>query len=370
MVRRAAVEVNAGGVVAGGRLGHGGPPPQTDSSMPLTDWQTRLDASPELFPLAIDPAIDRVRLVRLAAVDYEKASFLDERLAAPVVAEPAFAEIEAAMAGAPVACDYIFHIGHVGSTLLSRLLGQHPQVFSVREPHALRTFAAAEVAGTPWAGAELDRRLRVFQALFSRTWAPPQRALVKATSLVSGLAPRLMAQDPAGRALLMTLAPEAYLAAIFSGANLGDVQQAAALRLARLNRRIGREAWTLAQLSPGEVVAMSWASDLAVFADLARRMPERVLVIDFEAFLADPAKGVAAALAHLHGRSDPAEAARIAASPYLQRYSKAPEYGYGAELRRRVLEQARRTAAEQIRRGLAWLDAAAKAWPVIAEAAA
>ncbi|MDB5443728.1 MAG: hypothetical protein JWP73_2104 [Phenylobacterium sp.] len=338
--------------------------------MPLTDWQTRLAASPELFPLAIDPASDRVRLVRMAPVDYEKASFLDERLIAPGVAEPAFAEVEAAMAGAPVACDYIFHLGHVGSTLLSRLLGVHPAVFSLREPQALRSFAAAEVAAAPWSDVELDRRLRVFQALFSRTWGPPQRALVKATSLVSGLAPRLMAQNPAGRALLMTLAPEAYLAAIFSGANLGDVQQAAALRLARLNRRVGHAAWTLDQLSPGEVVAMSWASDRAVFADLARRMPGRVLTVDFEAFLAAPAEGLTAALAHLHGRSDPEAAARLAASPYLQRYSKAPEYGYGADLRRQVLADARRTAAEEIRRGLAWLEGAARAWPAIAEAAA
>ncbi|MDB5419841.1 MAG: hypothetical protein JWP50_3260 [Phenylobacterium sp.] len=338
--------------------------------MPLTDWQTRLAASPELFPLAIDPAIDRVRLVRMAPVDYEKASFLDERLTAPGVAEPAFAEVEAAMARAPVACDYIFHLGHVGSTLLSRLLGVHPAVFSLREPQPLRTFAAAEAAGGPWSDAELDRRLRVFQALFSRTWAPPQRALVKATSLVSGLAPRLMAQNPAGRALLMTLAPEAYLAAIFSGANLGDVRQAAALRLARLNRRVGAEAWRLDQLSPGELVAMSWASDRAVFADLARRMPERVLVVDFEAFLAAPAESLTAALAHLHGRRDPEAAARLAASPYLQRYSKAPEYGYGADLRRQVLAEARRTAAEEIRRGLAWLEGAARDWPAIAEAAA
>ena len=338
--------------------------------MPLTDWQTRLAASPELFPLVFDPAIDRVRLVRLTPIDYEKASFLDERLAAPVVAEPAFVEVEAAMAGAPVACDYIFHIGHVGSTLLSRLLGVHPQVFSVREPHALRTFAAAEVAGALWTEAELDRRLAVFQALFSRTWGPPKRVLVKATSLVSGLAPRLMAQNPAGRALMMTLAPEAYLAAIFSGANLGDVQQAAALRLARLNRRVGHEAWNLAKLAPGEVVAMSWASDMAVFADLSRRTPERVLMVDFEAFLAAPDEGLGAALAHLHGRRDPQAAARLAASPYLQRYSKAPEYGYGAELRREVLEQARRTAAGEIRLGLAWLEAAAGEWPEIAGAVA
>lgn len=326
--------------------------------MSPTDWRAGLAASPALFPLTIDPETDRVRLVRLSPVDYEKASFLDERLQAPVAADVAFAELAEAAAGAPVACDFIFHTGHVGSTLLSRLLGTHPRVFSLREPQVLRTLAAAEAAHAPWDDPALDRRLAVFQALFSRTWAAPKRSLVKATSLVTGLAPRLLAQNPEARALLMTVTPETYLATIFSGANLGDVRQAAPLRLARLNARTGGPGWTLEELSPGELVAMSWASDAAVFADLARAAPGRTRLIDFETFLAEPAAGIAAALAHLHGSADPAQAARIAASPYLQRYSKAPEYGYGPELRRQVLAEARRQAGDEIARGLAWLEKA------------
>lgn len=339
------------------------------ATMSPTDWRPGLAASPALFPLSLDPATDRVRLVRLSPVDYEKASFLDERLQAPTAAEAPFGEVAEAMAGAPVACDWIFHTGHVGSTLLSRLLGAHPRVFSLREPQALRTLAAAEVARAPWADAELDRRLAVFQQLFSRTWAQPKRALVKATSLVTGLAPRLLAQGGEARALLMTVSPERYLASIFSGANLGDVRQAAPLRLSRLEAGLGEARWRLEALSPGELVAMSWASDVAVFADLARRAPGRTRLIDFDEFLADPRAGLASALAHLHGRADPAEAARLAASPYLQRYSKAPEYGYGPDLRRQVLDQARRQAGDEIARGLAWLESVAAVVPALADIA-
>ena len=356
MVGRQACEVNAAPLWASAGSAMFGP-------MSPTDWRTRLVASPELFPLTLDPATDRVGFVRLAPVDYEKASFLDERLAAPAAGELSFPELAAASEGAPIACDWIFQTGHVGSTLLSRLLGIHPRVFSLREPQVLRTLAMAEAAGRPWTAEALDARLAAFQALFSRTWATPKRALVKATSLVTGLAPRILAQNGEARALLMTVAPETYLATILSGANLGDVRQAAPIRLARLNARAADGGWILDALSPGELAAMSWASDMAIFAELAPAAPGRTLFVDFEAFLADPAAGVAAALSHLHGAADPAEAAAIAASPYLQRYSKAPEYGYGPELRRQVLAEARAQGGEEIARGMAWLEVAATDWP-------
>lgn len=338
--------------------------------MLLTLRQAGLAASPELFPLALDPAADRVRLVRLAPVDYEKASFLDDRLQAPSAGEPAFAAVAEVAEGLPVACDLIFHLGHVGSTLVSRLLGTHPRIFSLREPQALRTLAAAEVAGQPWSAAELDKRASVLLALFSRTWGPPKRSLIKATSLVSGMAPRLMRLAPDARALLMISAPETYLAAIFSGANLGDVERSAALRIARLNARLAEPRWTPEALSPGELAALAWAADMAAFADLGRDFAGRTQVIDFDAFLADPEAGIAGALAHLHGEADRDEVARLAGSAYLQRYSKAPEYGYGPQVRAQVLAEARAAAGDEIARGLAWLERTARDLPEIAAAIA
>jgi hypothetical protein len=292
-------------------------------------------------------------------VDYEKASFLDGRLGRPEAARLAFAELETAAQALPLACDWIFHVGHVGSTLMSRLLGGHPRVFGVREPQVLRTLAAG-----PWRGEDLDRRLAVFQRLWSRVWAPPKRALVKATSMASALAPRILAQNRSARAILMTVAPETYLATILGGANLKDVQAAAPGRIARLAQRLGADPWT--GLSPGELAALSWAADMAALAEAGDS--GRALWIDFEAFLADPAGGIAAALTHLHGSAEPDAVRRVAASPYLQRYSKAPEYAYTPELRAQVLAQARAAAGAEIARGLAWLDRACADWPAIAHA--
>jgi hypothetical protein len=332
-----------------------------------TDWQPRLRESPELFPLAIDPATDRVDLVALARVDYEKASFLDARLARAAALRPSHAELAAAAHGLPVACDYIFHVGHVGSTLLSRLLGTHPAVFSVREPQALRTFAQAELVGVPWREAAFDTRLDTFLALFSRTWTPRQRALVKATSLVGELAGRLLSRDAAARGLLMTVRPETYLATILGGPNSRvELRTAAPARLARLHRRLGEQAWDSTRFSEGELAAMSWACEMTALAEAAGQHPDRTAWIDFDAFLAEPRAGLAAALCGLHGAAETEAVEHMARSAYFERYSKAPEYGYGADVRRQVLDAARAEHGVEIRRGLAWLDAAAAARPLIA----
>jgi hypothetical protein len=333
--------------------------------MTAVSWPSHLRASPELFPIDLHPPSDAVALIPLSRVDYEKASFLDTRLDRRPALTPAFADLAQAAEGLPVACDYIFHVGHVGSTLLSRLLGTDPRVFSLREPLALRTLAQ----GDAWSEAERDRRLAVFLALYSRTWLAPQRALIKATSLVSEVAAVLLGLAPGARALMMTVRPETYLATILGGPNSrAELAAAAPARLARLDRRLGRRT-RLEELSEGELAAMSWACEMTALAAAEAAHPGRAAWIDFDAFLADPRAGLTRALTALHGQAPPDAVERLAASAYFQRYSKQPEYPFGPEVRRDVLAAARQEFAGEIARGLAWLDMAA-AQPPVAEALA
>jgi hypothetical protein len=96
---------------------------------------------------------------------------------------------------------------------------------------------------------------------------------------------------------------------------------------------------------------------MAGLAAAADAHGSRVLWLDFDAFLADPQAGLAAALGLL--RCEAGDAPRLAQSAYLQRYSKAPEYAYGPQVRADTLAAARRDDAAEIARGLAWLDEAA-----------
>ncbi len=327
--------------------------------MTAPPWPERLLASPELFPLDfVSPEVVDVRA--LAPADYERASFLDARLDNPFVAHLPYSDLAQAAGGLRVAADFIFHIGHVGSTLMSRLLGRHPQVFSLREPQALRSFAEAELRQAPWGPAEFRARLAVFLALYSRTWRPEQRVVLKATSLVGEIAPGLMQAAADARALFMYVRPESYIATILGGDNsLGELRIGARSRRERLARRLGPASQAGESLSDGELAAMTWACEMTALRAAAAALGDRVLWLDFDAFLADPAAGLSRALRHLRRDPDSIHVKAMLRSGYLERYSKAPEWAYGPDLRRRVLQAARQGGGHEIRKGLAWLEAAA-----------
>ena len=93
---------------------------------------------------ALDPSAGMVRLVAMNPESYRAASFLDDRLTQqPIDAQILpWPDIEAAVAGEMrTDARWLFHIGHVGSTLVSRLLGEFDGVLAVREPRIHRDVA-------------------------------------------------------------------------------------------------------------------------------------------------------------------------------------------------------------------------------------
>src|SRR5687768_10225877 len=90
---------------------------------------------------ALDPKARLIRLVRMDEAAYRGASFLDDRMFA-TQQEARLCPLDEAMVQAVAAgrddARWIFHIGHVGSTLVARLLGELDGVLSIREPRSLR----------------------------------------------------------------------------------------------------------------------------------------------------------------------------------------------------------------------------------------
>lgn len=335
-----------------------------------------LERSPELFPYAWELRGDAVTLIRLTRADYEKASFLDERALKPhtLTRTLPFGQLAAAVSTGKLEerCDYIFHIGHVGSTLLSRLLDAGGGLFALREPAILRTLARMrgepELQPRVWDDAEFESRLSLLLKLWSRTFEPGQTAVIKATSFVSELAAQLLARPSQPKAVLLFVKPKSYVATILGGANAR--QEAKLLtdgRLKRLHRRIGREVWRLASFSEGEGLALSWAAEMSALIEAQRAAGARALPLDFDRFLESPAEKLATVLRHFDSNASAKTVARVLASPHMQRYSKAPEHAYSPELRREILDDARKAHATEIAKGLAWLERAASEFPVIAE---
>ena len=307
---------------------------------------------------ALDPGAGAVRLVAMDRDAYRAASFLDDRmLLVPVKAVTMpWDEVAAALpADARSDARWIFHIGHVGSTLVARLLGELDGVLSVREPRILRDLAAAD---------GIERFVPTVRQLLSRTFAAEEVALVKATSFVSEIAARLV--PPGGRALFLFARPHAYIASILAGAN--SLNELDALADSRARRMAGRVNG-LAGTGPAQLAAAAWACEMTALEAAAEAMPDRkILWADFDSMLGRMAAALAG-LAEAFGlEAAPGRLAEVAGGPLMRRYSKALEHDYSPALRRELIEQEMRLQGRAIDAAVAMLEQAATGSPLLRRA--
>ena len=333
-----------------------------------------LERSPELFPHSLNTRADSVSLIRLTERDYEAASFLDARILTrqTIGRTIPWPQLEAALSQTRLEedCDFIFHIGHVGSTLLSRLLGKHPALFALREPAILRTLTQIRFdpahPSLSWGQDGFEARLSDFLKLWSRPFRPEQHTCIKATSFVSELAGELLARPFRPRAIFVFVPAESYLAAILGGPNSRqESKMLAQSRLQRLERRLGGQPRKLATLSEGEMIAMSWACEITALSAAAAEAGDRVLWLNFDGFLEKPQATLRSALTHFRIEAGDQEIEKILSGPEMHRYSKGPEHAYDANLRHDVLNHARMEFGNEIASGLSWLESASEQFRAI-----
>jgi hypothetical protein len=309
---------------------------------------------------ALDPAAGVARTIAMDREAYRAASFLDDRMLQSGV-EARLVPWSAVAEAVPIIsrrdARWIFHIGHVGSTLIARLLGEVPGVLSVREPRFLRDLTVISAD-------ERKPFTQAAQALFSRTFAQDELALVKATSFVSEIAPELV---PTGeRAMFMFASPRNYIASILAGEN--SVKELALLAPSRASRMAPRVR-PAEPRNDAESAALAWACEMTALEAAAETMPDRFIAwLDFDHFLASPEPRLGEIADHFGFPSTNLGA--IADGPLMRRYSKAPEFEYSPALRRDLIAQAAHANAGEIDDALAMLRAAAETSPLLARALA
>ena len=312
---------------------------------------------------ALDPATGIARLIEMRPEAYRAASFLDDRIlqGAVNVRPLPFAEVAAAMPDeARRDARWMFHIGHVGSTLVARLLGELDGVLAVREPRILR-----DVAAMP--GGERGAIMATVQRLLSRAFGPNETALVKATSFVSEIAAELV--PPAERALFLAVDPRSYIATILAGPN--SLIELRALADSRATRMAGRVHGIAPQGRPAHLAAAAWACEMTALEAAADAMPDRRLMwVNFDQLLDDMAAGLEEIAAFFGFEVPPGRLRQIVQGPLMGQYSKAPEFEYSPSLRARLIDQELSAQGGEIDDALAMLERSAQESPLLARALA
>lgn len=327
-----------------------------------TPWQDRFPANAALLPFLMDAKTDQVMLIRLTEEDYRNISFLDQRIITPQLPRQlvGWNEIASLPMGKQPKPHYIFHIGHVGSTLISRLLGEHPDVLALREPAMLRQISELRVTSIGqtelWNGKNYLDRLNLLENWLSRRFHPEQRAMIKASSFVSPLAKDLLTGSTT--ALFLYTSLERYLQTILAGeASIKEADALADLRLLRLNRYLEQTQINKSELSQVQKIALGWLCEMTTLVEASESCHQaKIKWMDFDVFLSNPIEQLRSTADHFGLETPSEELSRLVNGPIMNRYSKAPEYEYSSSLREDLLAEAAQNHSLAIRDTMQWVE--------------
>jgi hypothetical protein len=322
------------------------------------------DTGPGAFPFKIDILRGRILFAALSEEDYRTQPFLDERLGPRPSAWHEFGAVRRLLPPArlpPRGGAWIFHIGHCGSTLLSRLLSDDPRVLPLREPLALRALAEARrLLGRPEAVCDDDGWAvwhDLLLRLLGRTHRPFEHTLVKATSTCNNLLEPTLDAHPETRAIALYVDLETYLAGMLRPETVNALYSAPGVRAHDL-AVLGIETH-LYRLSVPELAAVNWLASVLVYLELLERRREfgrRLRLTDFSAVLDDPRNRVEDLARFLFRDRDTASRLRAFDPRLLERYAKDQRYPFNPLERQRELDANRRRHGETIARTLAWTE--------------
>ena len=313
----------------------------------------KLGRDPLVYVHQLDLLNDSVLLVQLNESELRNHSFLDQRIFRQDmpfewVTWPGFEAVANTLpANAP---SYIFHIGHCGSTLLSRLVAAATDTQALREPLPLRAIAGDRAEGRAAMLDDSNARKRL--GLFERTWTAGRAATtIKATSMCTNVIDLVDERSPV---VFVHQQPETHLAVVLAGQNaLQDLRGFGQNRYRRLSE-LTPDLPPLASFSIGDLAALTW---LAEVSSAARALQTRsAMKLDFDEFLERPAEGLADACEWLGLATTPEKCAAAVSGPIMRSYSKAPEHPYDSRLRDDVIADSRQRNAREIARGMELIE--------------
>ncbi len=340
-----------------------------ESETPRSDPRLeRLTLTPELFLKDFNPDRDLAILSPMTEASYRQSIFMDDRLVRSgardlALSLNALGRLWQRSSSPARPVHYIGHMGHCGSTLLSRLLGELPGFHCLREPPVLvglsRSLRRIDTPGFPLDGFQWGQLLELTALMMQRTWRPTDVTVVKPTSAVGNLLPALMNRTGEERSVLLYVHLEDWLPLMLRPEVRRETRLFARdVRLADFHEAAG-DAMESPD-TPGALAAMTWLLQAGEFARLLShpRSAGRVRLLHLDTLLMHPIP-VLARLCDWFGKPQHPESLETVTAQLLDADAKRPGRAYGALARSADLERARLESADEIQAGLSWARQAA-----------
>lgn len=323
-----------------------------------------LQQSPDYFLQNLDLVNRRGLVVRVNRDVYRQTAFLDQRMFAADT-QGAWFDLDSllhACSGLPDGrTNYLFHIGHCGSTLLSRLLGELPGCFALREPLAFLALAMSyRELDTAVSRIDPVRWQQLFDMVLrlqARCYQTGDASLIKSTSVAGNLAQPLLTARNDARAILLCMDLETWLATMLRADETREsIRACAGAWLTDFCRQTADDSMRLHALDDVQQAVLGWTTMLLNFTRTAAGYPDRVRWVDFNAFLGDPVAHCEMLSGFLGLPASGETIASLTSSEIMGRYAKDSSQQFDSATRASELAQAQRHFAAEIRAGLHWFE--------------
>lgn len=339
--------------------------------MSLENPFSDLFTSPRMYPWRIDLISGSALFVEMNEASYRSSRFLDHRIVRPeslaieVGIDKLLAKFKTEKNDLPnKTMSVIFHTGYCGSTLLSRCIEETSPSIVLREPDPLKSLALqkSELARDIERQQEWDQLMRLLVFLWSRTFSPEQRPVVKSTSFCINLMPDLLRLDSRYRAIfLYSPLKEFLLSTVKDPLRSEEARfklQVSAPFTKSLFDKLG-PTLEVDQLSDMQAVALLWCAYVGQYVDLIEKgeYSDQIRAIDFNQLLSQPVVILEIMYEFLGASIPRASIQNITSSDVWSTYSKAKDgqRKFGKWEREANLRLAYKRHEQEIEGVLAWL---------------
>ena len=278
--------------------------------------------------------------------DFRKATFPARDVAAHVAEAP----------DGPL--HFIFHTALCGSTLMVKALDQPGHAHGLKEPDVLINLANRLTRSDDAGNRE---RLKLVLRLLARPFAAGEAVVVKPSNIANRLALPALEARADSRAVLLYSDVRTLLRSILNRGMWGRIwgRRIFQSMAAWTSLRLGYSAEEVFLLTDLQALALGWLMQVNHFGEVARRLGDRVMIVDSAKFLADPAPTLRS-VANLFGLGmDAAAIEAIVSGPTFARHSKLSDRSYGQAERAADQGAAESAHREELEMVVKWIESVA-----------
>lgn len=326
----------------------------------MTPSHEAIVRNPEWLPHTYDETGANLIFLPVSRMMHSELPFLSGGELIDRAAPVPLSEVEKALphlAAGPL--HFIFHTAFCCSTLLVDALATATNAVGMKEPAVFQNLLHRIYR----AGVDGEReRMHIVMRLLERPFANSTATLVKPSCFTNSLIPLVLEQCPTARAVLLTAPLRSFLFSVarrgIRGRSWGRQAYLSAVRHTPLDLGF-RDADTIEQTDL-QVAGLAWLMRRHFFDRIAGEIAaERILRLDSDAIVADPAIALASVADHFSLATEADAIGEVVGGPLFRTHRK-ERRPFGPEERRIERQSSQAHNGEEVEIAAEWIEAVAR----------